>query len=338
MTLSASQVLHQHVLLTERLRRPDKTMVMFMTDNMRVMAGERGSHRVSMFFPVITTARDQITFESGAELARLLGHGLAESVTFQVTANMCRDMMAVFGARQQIHRIDAQEMPCPRGFAWLDTPWRVNDEMAARALSWEYTEVWSTSDDDTPSSLWPCARIALWLYEPDLPLPDQGYDTVGPLVLTHTVLMPLSRDFGWTGEDDPEGSPNRFLSLIHLLWMFLGMEITSSEPAPVKAGYLRRARRAIHNPVVKVVTLRKLRHATDAPGTSRRIDWTCRWPVQGHYRHRERPADGHHALPGGLDKHCTICGQETSWVRPYFKGPDGMPLKVTEKTVYRLAR
>jgi hypothetical protein len=93
-----------------------------------------------------------------------------------------------------------------------------------------------------------------------------------------------------------------------------------------------------------VVKLRKVRHATDAEGTHRDIDWKCQWIVRGHHRHID-PYDplahrkGHMAEPnmGDPQRMCLVCGARTTWVRPHCKGPDGMPLKAS-KVIYRLAR
>jgi hypothetical protein len=92
--------------------------------------------------------------------------------------------------------------------------------------------------------------------------------------------------------------------------------------------------------------LRRVHYASDEnlpEGEHRSIDWTCTWLVQGHARHLEdydhamygkhRAVQDHDAGPG----RCTTCGARTTWVRPYIKGPDGLPLKQT-KQVYRLAR
>lgn len=47
----------------------------------------------------------------------------------------------------------------------------------------------------------------------------------------------------------------------------------------------------------------------------------------------------HHATPAGADRgHCAICGGAISWVHGYIKGPDDKPLRVHDKTLYRLSR
>jgi hypothetical protein len=132
--------------------------------------------------------------------------------------------------------------------------------------------------------------------------------------------------------------------LLRLLWTWLGMEITdvSAEPIPRQAA--RRAQRHLRSPRIRVVKLRKVRHATDAEGTHRDINWKCQWIVRGHHRHIG-PYDqlahrkGHMAEPnmGDPERRCLVCHARTTWVRPHCKGPDGMPLKVS-KIIYRLAR
>lgn len=60
---------------------------------------------------------------------------------------------------------------------------------------------------------------------------------------------------------------------------------------------------------VTVIRLRRLVHRD--PDAHRDVDWQCRWIVRGHWR---RLADG-----------------RQTYVHPYVKGPEGLPLRVTER-------
>jgi hypothetical protein len=238
------------------------------------------------------------------------------------------------------------ELPCEAGFAWLDDSWRIGleDGFVIRALSWAYEDI-MTGDDTalTPAEravlrTWPCVRVGLWRWDSDVDdSSDLGGAELGPLVLTHTALVPLGLEFRKPDNSDVHATDS-FLALVHLLWMFLGMEITATERPHIDRGFRRRAQRVLKHDEVRVILLRRIRHATDPDGTCRRVDWSCRWPVQGHYRHAERTSDGHHAVAAGFDKRCAACGGALHYVRPYIKGPDGLPLHATDKTVKRLVR
>jgi hypothetical protein len=74
------------------------------------------------------------------------------------------------------------------------------------------------------------------------------------------------------------------------------------------------------------------------------VDWSCRWLVQGFYRH-VRGEHGHKPVPRwhGKQMVCETCWQKeaelvpVSWVRPHLRGPEGKPLKASQ-TLYKLAR
>lgn len=354
MTLTASQVLHQHVLLTDRMRKPDPAVTDFLRYHMNNVINDHG-YASTTFHPIIRQGYSgPVEPHHATGMAQLLGASLAVATTYQVAANMVRDMRAVFdGTGLGPDIIHSAELPGLSGFAWLDTPWVIGqtDNFAVRALSWQFTEVYAKVDPGQPpphpdtGHPFPCVRVTIWRYAGDQSdrIEQRFGSDLGSLLITHTALIPLDMQFSKrrapNHTDDAVSTTEAFLGLIHLLWMFLGMEITSSERAPIKPGNLKRAARTLHHPEVRVVLLRRLRHATDAPGTSRVVNWTCRWPVQGHYRHKERPAKPHTAIAAGADKHCTVCGGELqSWIAPYIKGPDGLPLRATEQILMRLAR
>jgi hypothetical protein len=352
MTLTASQVLHQHVLLADRMRKPDPDVADFLRYHMNSLIKDYG-RASSMFHPIIRAGyTGHVDQRKADDMCRLIGGGLTAATTYQVAANMVADMRAVF-ERTWLGPdiIHSAELPALNGFAWLDTPWKIGQEesFAVRAMSWQFAEVYAMAepgqpdlpaDEDHP---YPCVRVSIWRYQGDITDPEEKFSgMLGSLLITHSALIPLNMPFSKrtaAAKGGETATTEAFLALIHLLWMFLGMEITASERAPIKAGNLKRAARTLVNPEVRVVLLRRLRHATDAPGTSRDVDWRCRWIVQGHYRHKQRPDSPHRAVAAGVDKHCARCGGELqAWVAPYIKGPDGLPLRATEQTLMRLAR
>ena len=167
-------------------------------------------------------------------------------------------------------------------------------------------------------------------------------DRLGPLVLTHTVPLPLSMRLDKPAGGDLLASTDSFLGLVHTLWMFLGMEITSAERAPVSRQWRRQMqRRALKLSDIRVVLLRRIAHSSGEEAGRRLTDWQHRWPVQGHYRHIRAPEGfaEHHgqAHVSGDEVACTTCAGRLAWVRPYIKGPDGKPLKVS-RTLMKLAR
>ncbi len=348
------EVLEEHARLAEKLSKPDSHMAdflrFFMQSELNKRHGEDDAH--ALFFPVLPRGTTDATAGHGEELARVLGRGLRYAQTYEVTAEMTAAMRMVYDATEGgIEHIDEAELPCDQGFAWLDDGWPVTDlhgnVIMVRALSWDRT-VAATSgtelDPMSPPRPWPCARLSLFTHAAD----DKaaGRDTwehgdyvkhmLGTLTLLHTTLIPFGMRFAPPTAPDAR-SADSVVGLIHLLWMFLGMEITATERAQIKNHYAKRAMRrgSLRHGEVRVVVLRRVRHVTEAEPGHRAVDWRGRWVVQGHWRHRHEAEDRHRAIvTGGV---CVHCGVECTYVAPFLKGPNGKPL-IVSRTLHRLAR
>lgn len=73
---------------------------------------------------------------------------------------------------------------------------------------------------------------------------------------------------------------------------------------------------------IKVVLLRKSERKEES-GDGRKVDWSCRWEVDGHWRNQ----------PHGAGRKET----RLQWIMPYVKGPDDKPF-VAKTTVMAAAR
>lgn len=357
MTLNAVGVLNAHADLAARMQKPSRHVAGFIGYHMRTTIEDQrkaGLPTQGTFHPVIPAESDKLpTPAEGEEMARLIGRGLGKAVTYQVTAPMVADMLAAFAFSDGgISSLDDRLLPSPAGFAWLDAPWRVpaaDGGFWVRAVSWEFTETWTLDDvvdseearslsPDSRSRLWPCVRIAVWRHDMDAEPGDTARE-LGSLTLTHIALMPCQVRFIDPGDPAQREASDALIGLFHLLWTYLGMEISVSEKRGIPAGTRKSARRFIRRPEVRVVTLRRARAVSDEPGGHRDVAWTHRWGVDEHYRHRVRPADGHKAaVPEGGDKHCAACGGELFYVHPHVKGPAGLPFARSRRTLMRLAR
>ena len=304
------------------------------------------------------------SLQHGARFARVLGLSLRDALPYEVTRDMLKVMRATYEkSTARVMRLDQEEMPCPSGVAWLDDGWTLvaidGSNVTVRVVSWDFQMVatsWTTDAGVvTTRGQHPCARLSLWNHTADVTndqLVAGGWDPEDaaeadrrlgtPLRVFHTALIPFGKEFTYPDDRGPH-AVDAFLHLVHLLWMFLGMEITATQRHQVRpeSKRKRRALRSLKHNEVHVVLLRRVRHATDEEGTSRDIDWSCRWVVQGHWRHRAEPGNKHRGVKGDTADDgtalCALCGDRLYWVEPYIKGPDGRPLKVS-RTLYRLAR
>lgn len=338
------EVLDAHTQLAERFTRPDVKMLGFIQD-FAEDAMEQSGNAARRAFQALAAGNGE---QQARNIAGSISHALHSAVTYEVTAEMTEVMLAVV-EKTLVEHLYEEELPAPSGFAWFDRPFEMVDidgnALLCRAVSWEMMHrpdpaaaivLWTHTDDTGPATLWDRSEY-----------PDQAEhirQLLGPLVIMHMALFP----FGVRFEGDPDWdstkirSANQVLAILHLLWMFLGMEITTMYQPQVARPARRRALRSLKHGEVNVIVLRRLRHPDDGRVVSHReVDWSCRWVVQGHYRHLDSYDQArHHALAEhrGTETICGACSSRLTYVRPYVKGPDGAPLRAAGPTLHKLAR
>jgi hypothetical protein len=379
MKATPEEVLDYHVKLTTTLRNAEPPVLSFFTWFIQDSWEKNFDRAAGMFYPLIRPERRfgktrAATGEDGRKLAHLIADGLAEAVTYQVTAEMVQVMRQTWerSMRGKIFHLDRRDLPGEAGFAYLDEPWQMfdvrGDSDQVRAVSWEYTTAWVRKEHFLHDMPWaqPSVRLSLWTSGRDDAeadrLPEHVRERVerelGHLTLLHTAVVPFDLRLELPHEQEAAATSDSMTGLVHMLWTFLGMEIVGKHRPPVQRAFRRRALRSIKHGEVHVVQLRRLAATgEDRDREPGEVDWTCTWVVQGHWRHWEKPLKPHHAVVlygeeeslAGHDpechkkaaerphRHCITCGGAVSWVKPYIKGPDGMPLKVS-RTLMLLAR
>jgi hypothetical protein len=299
--------------------------------------------------------------------------GLRDARTYQVTAEMTDAVDGMYQAtKNRVSKVSSDEIVAPAGFAWFDKPWMHTDlrgkRCAIRAISWAPQHVrWEGGGHEETDG----TRVCHWTYRHDdddyregrEQLYDGIYNDYGDLILAHVYVWPHGVRFATVGDggdkipDDmhaseldadvalvgrPEGTDDP-MAWLHALWMLLDAEISVSTRAPLDRPARRRALRSLRHDDVQVITLRRARHAERGEDYEPVVvDWSCRWLVQGHWRHVASYAGPrHHFVPshhrGGQNVICQTCDGKGAWVRPYVKGPDNMPMRHIDQ-VWRLSR
>jgi hypothetical protein len=340
----ARVVLDVHTGLYESLKNPGSSLTTFLQDFMEAMFEDtKAQDAISAFAYMFWPCR------TGVEYSSMLAGQLHSARTYQVTAEM---MDAVTGTYEQVvgrvGHMEEREAPAQSGFCYFDKPLSFgsdSEKVSFRAISWCLQPI----DFGDGDGAWPSVRITAWASVDDNDLDEYGpwgdrgeakLREMGPLFLCHSLLYPFEERFvaRLKGEDATLNDVTRWL---HCLWMWLQAEITVTGQAPpeeVGRGARRRAQRSLKHDQVNVIILRRARSLAEPSGLHRHIDWSCRWPVQGHDRHLDKyEGPRHRAAPEGPDKHCAACGSRTTYVHAFIKGPDGLPLKSVEQ-LSRLAR
>lgn len=111
---------------------------------------------------------------------------------------------------------------------------------------------------------------------------------------------------------------------VHMLWIMMGMEIVSTDREPVDRHTRRRAENLRHQEV-RVIRLRRPQHHAEPSGEHRTSTGAL--------------AGWSGATTGGTTSHGGTFkdGRTRTYVKPYIKGDDDKPLKVSD-ILYRLSR
>lgn len=131
---------------------------------------------------------------------------------------------------------------------------------------------------------------------------------------------------GEVAEDlEPAHSQEPTFVLAALAWM--EQEVLTDEPAGVHRARRREYARVTGGPAndVRIVNLRRSnRHENGATTDESTTIYSVRWVVDGHWRNQ----------PCGVAR----ADRRLTWISPYIKGPDTMPLKPAKPKLYAVVR
>lgn len=283
-----------------------------------------------------------------------LGRDLFGAATYQVTEEMIDLAEVMLETTPAFEDIREEELPAPWGFMWLDRPIPRpsfedkpgQDPLLMHAISWaiipqiEVNVRIMDRKEDEP------VHIA---GEPG----EYSDRELGEIV--HTVYCPAVRVREWGWNDSANITPRplhlmgqsvviltervhtplKELHLVHMIWLLMQMEIVCHTRVPADRHGVRRSQLR-HNDV-DVVTLRRPTKRPDTDNVEHRhVDWSCTWLVRGHGRHLEHYEGPHHRAVY-KEGRCKACGKKSTYIRPYIKGPEGLPLKASD-VLYKLSR
>lgn len=305
--LPAREVLDLHADLQRSMARPEADLTRCMTEYATVDLELNPAWAASHLNPSVGL-RDLGPWLSS------FATDLFGATTYQVTAEMVELAQGLSVTTPDLAEFRAEELPSPYGFAWFDKPVprpAVDDggmpPQLMHAVSWAQVPRLSFQVAGTGRTMnVPAVRLRKWGYNDEVnvfprPLHLMGQNTFSLSPKIRTVLSDIH--------------------LVHMIWILMGMEIVTSDAEPVERSARKRAAN-LKNQEVHVVRLRRSARRDD--GAPRRVDWSCTWLVRGHYR--KAPHGGTFAD-----------GRDRTWVKPYIKGPEGMPLRASD-LLYRLSR
>jgi hypothetical protein len=373
--LTATDVLTYHATLAEEQKHPSEALVTYFDSFMESVYAKADSdlQKVSAWQWLFYPAKD------AREFIGILAKQLVDARTYQVTSGMMDAVGVVYDklrASKNMSWFEKDAVPAPAGFVWFDSPLAFTDahglRMMHRALSWSVVTVWTGRDHDEThphahhkvgevcdcpdATAITAVRITTWSHRDDpddyrhqVKLPSSFLDMLGDLTMGHSVIIPFGQRFALpenlkTTDGHLADDLGRWT---YVMFKFFSEELSVTRKEPVGRPARRRAMKSLKSGEVSVIILRKKHVVSDGDGQHRSIEWSCRWPVEGHYRHLEKydlevdelgRSHRHQALPYPWDKtHCVTCGSKITFVHPYLKGPTHLPIQ-QRKQLYKLAR
>lgn len=119
-------------------------------------------------------------------------------------------------------------------------------------------------------------------------------------------------------------------SLTYMRVLFAGLLfirqhiLVTSEQSAERSTRKRLAREGFtHEPLVRVVELRRKQSKSEHHGDSEPVEWSHQWIVSGHWRQQWYPS---------------LNANQPIWVMPYVKGPEDKPLKPPRAKVFAVVR
>lgn len=215
------------------------------------------------------------------------------------------------------------------GFFWFARPLRLPEwdgmDSPLAAISWDY---------DVLNGV-PSRHFFFWCGVPGVE--RQGWNVVPTVCYTwasgelrSAVLGTRSqRFFTATDEyttadmDTSDARDGAKLRLLSACIAFIDQRIFSVVTREASRATRRRHGDLKHEPLIRVIELRRKYQRIDAHGEHEARDWSCQWIVRGHWRQQWYPK---------LNRH------QPKWITPYVKGPDNKPLKEPRATVFAVVR
>lgn len=380
--LRPSQVIDRLAVLRDRMAHPAGTMAEYVhgfanhllqVGHLGKDPGRHGNDHV-MFYPY----RPGMNPQQAAEWCVSVAGDMFTATCFQVTTEMMQVAREIsYQTAHGSEYIDEPMLPSPQGFVWFDSPLVFRggrgNVVSTRAASWGVLPIRFVPHDvktDRPIHSRVIdgmgVRILLWTLAGDpshYECPEDLLLSIGDLQFDHIMVIPFGERFPAAGRRLPEGHmlPDEdkgidftavdsegveiqsSLHYMNVIWQLMNSEIAASVRHAPDRLTAKRVLRSIKHGEVNVITLRRTRQVKDdLDFDTGDVDWTCRWLVQGHWRHVGSYSCVHHAatpdrsVPGEI-VYCYKCKGRLAWVKAYIKGPDGKPLKMT-KHLYRLSR
>lgn len=212
--------------------------------------------------------------------------------------------------------------PTPAGFLWFDRVIGftaapvVGAPAAIRALGWQFFR-------DTDGE----RKLAIAVFTPEglagRPRPYMAMTLSSTESIRDAVERMMQTSF--SNELGADLVAACGLSTLGACLTFLEQRILVTTQERAERHARKRLERAgyVHEPLIRVVELRRKQTRSERGGESDPVEWSCQWVVSGHWRQQWYPS---------------LNTNQPVWIMPYVKGPEDAPLKPPRAKVFAVVR
>jgi hypothetical protein len=256
---------------------------------------------------MLATASEDMLSEE--RLASMLDHG----ETYFWEKALCGVIEGAAGSLPQSWQWAPEMLPSREGFIWFDRPLATDTEQPLTALSWERCIAADTGAQ--------AVNIGAFT-----PCTDHGARPMLTFQMQagQSIFEQLAHQREWIGDDELHYASGALL-IFGACLAFLEQRILFTSQQRAERHTRKRLERAgfEHEPVVRVVELRRKQAKAEHHGDSDPVEWSHQWIVSGHWRQQWYPS---------------LNANQPRWIMPYVKGPDDKPLKPPRAKVFAVVR
>jgi hypothetical protein len=261
-------------------------------------------------------------------------HSLANGPTYYMNDRFCELVDYARLTVQDEMEFDPAWLLSPSGWMWLQEPYLVPEMQisplwkARKEPAWSISAVswFPTSDGGT---------FFLTYLDRKLVTTNLGGFGMWSYFVLHAGerLAPRIRAFEKTAASYDEGAyvESRAAEMGHeIRWMYTALHLMSERLAVTREHTAERGTRRRWQreqvplePLVKIVTLRRMEEARAKDPHASAVDWQWQWHVRGFWRKQYYPSEDTHKM---------------KWIDEYVKGPANKPFKPSTARIYAAVR
>lgn len=240
---------------------------------------------------------------------------LSEGETYYWAPDVCRTIVAVGSLMPQTWAFDVNSLPSPAGFFWFKGGlwWRAGDQAVGVD-----SICWRRGLDQNQK---PAAAVGMFMAN------GQGQIGFGSMTMVQgeTAEAMVQEVIDHSADQQTAAAGVPIVLGFAACLTFLQQRILVAPKYRIERHARKRLEHAgfQHEPLVRVVELRRKATASKPSDDAKTVEWSHQWIVGGHWRQQWYP---------------TLERNQPIWIMPHLKGPQDKPLKPPRAKVFAVTR